>query len=67
MADLHKKLAMRRKGISGNLVNEAQKTTTATTPTLSGPSIMGSISSMIPPPKGDDSNGENSNDEEDWD
>lgn len=51
MADLHKKLAMRRKGISGLKENESQQSNSAANVSKAGPSnIMDSISSMIPPP-----------------
>lgn len=76
MADLHKKLAMRRKGISGLKENESQQSNVAAaTASKTGPSnIMDSISSMIPPPppkqhsdnEDDDDNNNNDNDS-DWD
>lgn len=74
MADLHKKLAMRRKGISGLKENEAQQSNVASaSASKAGPSsIMDSISSMIPPPPAkhhsdaDDDDDNNDNDS-DWD
>lgn len=75
MADLHKKLAMRRKGISGLKENESQQGhAAAATVSKTGPGgIMDSISSMIPPPppkrapsnhSDDDDNNDN---DSDWD
>lgn len=73
MADLHKKLAMRRKGISGVKENGTQPSNQATIVSKAGPSnIMDRISSMIPapPPKPDSSihSGDDDNDNDsDWD
>lgn len=74
MADLHRKLALRRKGISGVKENESQHVAAASTASKTGPgSIMDSISSMIPPPppkpnssthSDDDNNNDN---DSDWD
>lgn len=72
MADLHRKLAMRRKGISGLKENE-QSSAAATTASKAGPSnIMDSISSMIPPPppkqhSDDEDDDNNDANDSDWD
>lgn len=54
MADLHNKLAMRRKGISGTKDIEstinASKAAAATATVNSGPNLIHRISEMIPPP-----------------
>lgn len=66
MADLHKKLAMRRKGISGTKKDNEQKGN-APALSLGQPTLADSISSMIPAPptttKNDDSD---QNDDDDW-
>lgn len=54
MADLHNKLAMRRKGISGakdieSTINATKATATATS-IDAGPNLINRISAMIPPP-----------------
>lgn len=54
MADLHAKLAMRRKGISG----------TKTDAGGSGGSALDKVSAMIPPPPSDSST---NTEDEDWD
>lgn len=68
MADLHKKLAMRRKGISGAKELEAQASSSTVIPSVN---FLDSISSMIPPPpKPDTSTGNtdrSDNDSDDWD
>lgn len=67
MADLHKKLAMRRKGISGAKEIGSQSTNPAAT--AAAPSsnlIMDSISSMIPPPPKPETNTDRSEDDSDW-
>jgi WAS family protein 1 len=61
MSDLHQKLMLRRKGIAGS--KEAKKEKSS--------SIMGRVSSLIPPPpkRGEsdsDSDSESANDEDDW-
>lgn len=69
MADLHKKLAMRRKGISGVKENESQQSNLIATASKAGPSnIMDSISSMIPapPPKLDTSTHSDDDNDSDW-
>lgn len=68
MADLHKKLAMRRKGISGAKENQAQSNIpiTASTPVTPSSNLMDSISSMIPPPPKPDTNTDRSEDDSDW-
>lgn len=66
MADLHRKLAMRRKGISGiqNGPNDAAKEMASTT---DGGGLLSSISSMIPPPPTKDNTSTTvSEDETDW-
>ncbi|KAG5668052.1 hypothetical protein PVAND_016008 [Polypedilum vanderplanki] len=60
MSDLHQKLMLRRKGIAGSKEAKKEKS-----------SIMGRVSSLIPPPpkKGEsdsDSNSDSGNDENDW-
>lgn len=67
MADLHKKLAMRRKGISGLKENESQQNTTAIK--TGSTNIMDSISSMIPapPPKPDSNHSDDDDHDSDWD
>lgn len=69
MADLHNKLAMRRKGISGakdieSSIN-ASRAAIATAATIdSGPNLINRISAMIPPPThGSDSD---ESDADDW-
>ncbi|EFA12024.2 WAS protein family homolog 1-like Protein [Tribolium castaneum] len=56
MADLHAKLSMRRKGISGTKKQES----------LDASSALEKISAMIPPPIRSESN-ENNTEDEDWD
>lgn len=56
MADLHLKLSMRRKGISGTKKNENS---------VDPDSTLGKISAMIPPPEPKNDIDSNSNDE-DW-
>jgi WAS family protein 1 len=56
MADLHAKLSMRRKGISGTKKQESMDASTA----------MEKISAMIPPPVPTEIN-ENNTEDEDWD
>lgn len=56
MADLHLKLSMRRKGISGTKKNENS---------VDPDSTLGKISAMIPPPEPTNDIDTNSNDE-DW-
>lgn len=60
MADLHNKLAMRRKGISGTKDVDYSK-----------PNMIDRMSAMIPPPsKGSDSDDSNDNDndnDDEWD
>lgn len=65
MADLHKKLAMRRKGISGAKENGSQSTNPAAT-VASSSNLMDSISSMIPPPPKPETNTDRSDDDSDW-
>lgn len=56
MADLHAKLAMRRKGISG------------TKPDGDSGNALDKISAMIPPPPSNNDRGSSTNtDDEDWD
>lgn len=60
MADLHNKLALRRKGISG--IKEGQ-----TLPAIENPpNVMDRISAMIPPPPKPQTDSEASDNEE-WD
>lgn len=69
MADLHKKLAMRRKGISGTKENGAQTGATSSSMAVPSANLMDSISSMIPPPpKPDTSTGntDRSDNDSDW-
>lgn len=67
MADLHRKLAMRRKGISGTK-NDQNATTKETTSGTDGGGLLSSISSMIPPPPTKELPSTNvSEDETDWD
>lgn len=56
MADLHAKLSMRRKGISGTKKEE----------NLDASSALEKISAMIPPPVANDIH-ENNTEDEDWD
>lgn len=68
MADLHKKLAMRRKGISGAKENGAQSNIPVAA-SVAAPSsnLMDSISSMIPPPPKPEANTDRSDDDDsDW-
>lgn len=60
MADLHAKLAMRRKGISGAKANVEN---------AGGGSAMDKISAMIPPPPAtsDDKASATNTEDEDWD
>lgn len=58
MADLHTKLAMRRKGISGP--------TGPLTGNLPGPSALSNISAMIPPPDIEEKSDNSSGQEDDW-
>lgn len=55
MADLHAKLAMRRKGISG------------TKPDGDSGNALDRISAMIPPPPSNDRGSSTNTDDEDWD
>lgn len=64
MADLHRKLAMRRKGISGT--KDGQDAKPKGMPTDSG-GLLSSISSMIPPPPANVDSAHPSEDETDWD
>lgn len=68
MADLHKKLAMRRKGISGAKENEAQASSSTVIPSAN---LLDSISSMIPPPPmvppSTGNTDRSDNDSDDWD
>lgn len=69
MADLHNKLAMRRKGISGtkdidSKINAAKTAAAATTPADSGPNLINRLSAMIPPPSHDSNSDES--DADDW-
>lgn len=59
MADLHSKLSMRRKGISGTKTvdNDILDTSTA----------IGKISAMIPPPSKNDLTDSTNTEDEDWD
>lgn len=67
MADLHKKLALRRKGISGTNQNDS-KTVSETSPVNSkGFNLIESISLMIPVPLNSAKQTNESNDESDWD
>lgn len=67
MADLHKKLAMRRKGISGR--KDDENTKAQDTPTAAdGGGLLNRMSSMIPPPPSkEDTTPNPSEDETDWD
>lgn len=66
MADLHRKLAMRRKGISGTKNGQDGKATEVALTTDSG-GLLSSISSMIPPPPANVESAHPSEDETDWD
>lgn len=67
MADLHKKLAMRRKGISGRKDEENAKVQDVPA-TTDGSGLLSRMSSMIPPPPSkDDTTPNPSEDETDWD
>lgn len=59
MADLHSKLFMRRKGISG--------TKKAAENAVDPETTLGRISAMIPPPEPKNDVESTSNDEEEWD
>lgn len=63
MADLHNKLAMRRKGISG--IKEIQQLPPVEAP----PNVMDRISAMIPPPPKPQANSSatDASDDDDWD
>lgn len=66
MADLHKKLAMRRKGISGAKENQPPIATSTAVPSAN---LLDSISSMIPPPPKLDTstaNPDRSDDDSEW-
>lgn len=63
MADLHRKLALRRKGISGIKEFEAKRPTEL--PPTSNVSLIDSISSMIPAPI-NVNNSVGSDNESDW-
>lgn len=67
MADLHKKLAMRRKGISGAKDNQAPAGNT-TPSVMPSANLLDSISSMIPPPPKQDTsaNTDRSDDDSEW-
>lgn len=67
MADLHKKLAMRRKGISGAKENDPNASGVASSKIPQSTNLLDSISSMIPPPPKPDTNTDHSdNDGSDW-
>lgn len=62
MADLHNKLALRRKGISGNKEQQSLP------PVESPPNVMDRISAMIPPPPKPNTDTDASDEEnDDWD
>lgn len=65
MADLHAKLSMRRKGISGE---QKQKLETQNHPPVDATSTMNRLLSMIPPvPINADASESNTTEDEDWD
>lgn len=66
MADLHKKLAMRRKGISGAKGNDPNAGDSESSKIPQSSSLLGSISSMIPAPPKPDTNTDHSDNESDW-
>lgn len=63
MADLHNKLALRRKGISGTKENAVASAVE------SPPNVMDRISAMIPPPPHPQANSSNTeaSEDDDWD
>ncbi|CAH0562139.1 unnamed protein product [Brassicogethes aeneus] len=64
MADLHAKLSMRRKGISGSKKAENEGGGSGL---LDGNTALGKISAMIPPPSKNDVTDSNNTEDEDWD
>lgn len=67
MADLHKKLALRRKGISGAKQDDSKIVSDTSRGNSQGIGLMESISSMIPVPLNTTKESNESDDNSDWD
>lgn len=67
MADLHKKLALRRKGISGTKQDDTKIVSDTSRGNSQGFNLVESISSMIPVPLNSNNESNESDDNSDWD
>lgn len=67
MADLHRKLALRRKGISGTKQDDCKIVSETSRGNSQGFNLIESISSMIPVPLNSTKENNGSDDDSDWD